>query len=333
MFRFGQRQAVELSAQVFNLFNSDNYTGYQQFIPPLPEVNENFGEPTREDPKRRFQFGVVVPLLSGPVMRAVTARRSPWRRSWPARRRRLHRPFPAPRPLRRATPFAPGGPLPALFDDIQARTFRFFWERYDPGNGPRPRPLPEPVAVEHRRGGLRPDRVPDRRRARLRDARRRGGARPRDPALLRRAPQGPEPTGRTGHRGFFYHFLDMKTGLAQRPDVELSTIDTTLLLAGMLFCQSYFDRAGAGRAGDPRAGRAHLRRASTGPGPRRDPPIVSMGWRPEIGHYDAEWRIYDESMILYVLALGSPTHPLPDTAWRAYTADRAAPRVPRPGRT
>jgi outer membrane receptor protein involved in Fe transport len=58
MFRLGERQAFELSAQVYNLFNSDNFTGYQQFIPPLPEVNENFGEPTREDPKRRLQFGV-----------------------------------------------------------------------------------------------------------------------------------------------------------------------------------------------------------------------------------------------------------------------------------
>ena len=57
-FRFGARQAFELSAQVFNLFNWDNYTGYNQFIPPLPEVNANFGQPTREDPKRRLQFGV-----------------------------------------------------------------------------------------------------------------------------------------------------------------------------------------------------------------------------------------------------------------------------------
>jgi hypothetical protein len=47
-----------------------------------------------------------------------------------------------------------------------------------------------------------------------------------------------------------------------------------------------------------------------------------MGWRPEVGHYDAEWRIYDESMILYVLALGSPTHALSDGAWREYTAGR-----------
>jgi outer membrane receptor protein involved in Fe transport len=57
-FPFAKRQALELSAQVFNLFNWDNYTGYQQFIPPLPEVNPNFGQPTREDPKRRLQFGV-----------------------------------------------------------------------------------------------------------------------------------------------------------------------------------------------------------------------------------------------------------------------------------
>ena len=57
-FRIGARQAVELTAQVFNMFNWDNYTGYQQFIPPLPEVSETFGDPTREDPKRRFQFGV-----------------------------------------------------------------------------------------------------------------------------------------------------------------------------------------------------------------------------------------------------------------------------------
>jgi len=56
-FRFATRQSFELTAQVYNLFNWDNFTGYQQFIPPLPEVNANFGQPTREDPKRRFQLG------------------------------------------------------------------------------------------------------------------------------------------------------------------------------------------------------------------------------------------------------------------------------------
>jgi hypothetical protein len=135
------------------------------------------------------------------------------------------------------------------------------------------------------------------------------------------APQGPEPSGRTGHRGFFYHFLDMKTGLRAAPDVELSTIDTTLLLAGVLFCQSYFDRSGPDeKAIRELAERIYSRVDWTWAAPR--PPIVSMGWRPEVGHYPAEWRIYDESMILYVLALGSPTHPLPDHTWREYTKDR-----------
>jgi hypothetical protein len=58
LFRVGGRSAIEVSAQAFNVFNSDNFTGYQQFIPPLPEVNDDFGRPTREDPKRRLQFGV-----------------------------------------------------------------------------------------------------------------------------------------------------------------------------------------------------------------------------------------------------------------------------------
>jgi hypothetical protein len=89
----------------------------------------------------------------------------------------------------------------------------------------------------------------------------------------------------------------------------------------MLFCQSYFDRADPAEAeiravADRIYGRVEWNWAA----PR--PPIVSMGWRPEVGHYPSEWRIYDESMILYVLGLGSPTHPLPDDAWAAYTATR-----------
>jgi outer membrane receptor protein involved in Fe transport len=58
LLRVGGRGTVELSAQAFNIFNSDNFTGYNQFIPPLPEVNADFGQPNREDPKRRLQFGV-----------------------------------------------------------------------------------------------------------------------------------------------------------------------------------------------------------------------------------------------------------------------------------
>ena len=76
-----------------------------------------------------------------------------------------------------------------------------------------PTASPSRSAVQHRRGRLRAHRLPDRRRARLRHARRRRAERVL--ATLRffdQAPQGPEPAGRTGHRGFFYHFLDMQTG-------------------------------------------------------------------------------------------------------------------------
>src|SRR4029077_2572662 len=56
------------------------------------------------------------------------------------------------------------------------------------------------------------------------------------------SPQGNEPIGKSGFNGFFYHYLDMKNG--QRSGLaELSTVDTALLLGGMLFCQSYFDRS------------------------------------------------------------------------------------------
>lgn len=95
----------------------------------------------------------------------------------------------------------------------------------------------------------------------------------------------------------------MATGHRASPDVELSTIDTTLLLAG-LFCPSYFD----GRDADERA----IRDLAEGIYSRVDwnwaaprPPVVTMGWRSEGGHYEAEWRIYDESMILYI----SPSAP------------------------
>lgn len=224
-------------------------------------------------------------------------------------------------PRRIAEPSAPAAALPVLFDDIQARTFRYFWELGDPKTGLVPDRHPGkspssiaavgfaltayPIGVE--RGYVS-----------------RAAAGTRVLATLRffdQAPQGPEPEGRTGHEGFFYHFLDMRTGFRSAPGVELSTIDTTLLLAGVLFCQSYFDGSTADeRAIRDLAERIYSRVDWNWAAPR--PPIVSMGWRPEVGHYDAEWRIYDESMILYILALGSPTHPLPESAWRVYMTNR-----------
>ena len=115
----------------------------------------------------------------------------------------------------------------------------------------RPRSLSDAVVREHRGGRLRAHCVSDRRRARLRHARPGARARADDAALpagTRRRAQ--RANGMAGYKGFFYHFLDMTTG-ARYDDSELSTVDTALLLAGVLFCQSYFDGDASGGSRDP----------------------------------------------------------------------------------
>jgi hypothetical protein len=125
--------------------------------------------------------------------------------------------------------------------------------------------------------------------------------------------------GCTGYRGLFYHFLDPATG--QRfENIELSTIDTALLLAGVLFCQSYFDHPDAVEdsvraLADSLYLRADWRWAQV------RPPMISHGWTPRGGHLPYDWGGYNEAMILIVLALGSPTHPVEPAAWEGWTKD------------
>ena len=121
----------------------------------------------------------------------------------------------------------------------------------------------------------------------------------------------------TGYRGFYYHFLEPGTGHRFR-DVELSTIDTALLLAGMLFCQSYFDRPGAVEDSIRALADSVYRRVDWRWAQVR-PPMISHGWNPEQGFLEWDWGGYNESMILVILALGSPTHPVPPEAWQGWT--------------
>ena len=127
------------------------------------------------------------------------------------------------------------------------------------------------------------------------------------------APQDSAASGRAGYRGFFYHFLDPGTG-ARFEQVELSTIDTALLLAGALFCQSYFDRR------DPIE--ARIRATAESLYVRVDwswaqarPPGLALGWTPEKGFLPWDWRGYDEAMVLHVLALGATRHPVRGDLW------------------
>ena len=134
--------------------------------------------------------------------------------------------------------------------------------------------------------------------------------------VLYELPQGDAPEGMSGYRGFFYHFLDHQKARRFK-DVELSTIDSGLLLAGVLSCQSYFDRDNPTEKAIREFADLLYRRVEWD-WMLNTNNRISMGWRPERGFIHAEWFGYTEAMILYTLALGSPTHPIPAASWDAW---------------
>jgi hypothetical protein len=132
-----------------------------------------------------------------------------------------------------------------------------------------------------------------------------------------RSRQGPEPDA-TGHHGFYYHFLDLQTG-ARAWQCELSTVDSALLLGGMLTAAAYFDGAAPAEREirdltDRLYARVDWRWAQNGGA------TVTHGWRPESGFLPFRWEGYDEALLLYVLGLGSPTHPLSRESYRAWAS-------------
>jgi hypothetical protein len=130
-------------------------------------------------------------------------------------------------------------------------------------------------------------------------------------------PQGPEPDA-SGYKGFFYHFLDIETG-RRVWQCELSTIDSAFLFAGMLTAAAYFDQDTADEAEIRRLADALYRRADWD-WARDGGATLTHGWHPESGFIPHRYEGYDEGLLLYVLGLGSPTHPLPPESYAAYCA-------------
>ena len=126
--------------------------------------------------------------------------------------------------------------------------------------------------------------------------------------FLAASPQGPEPDA-TGHHGFYYHFLDMNSG-RRAWKCELSTIDTALLIAGVLAAAAYFQSEVAEEE-EIRALTDTLYRRVDWTWALAGGATVCKGWTPEGGFFPGRWEGYDESLILYLLGLGSPTFPLP----------------------
>jgi hypothetical protein len=209
--------------------------------------------------------------------------------------------------------------LPPFYDEIEERTFRYFWE------------------TVNRKNGLIPDKWPYRSSASIaavgfalpayaigvdRGWCTRAEARDLTLTTLRffwNSPQGPERTGVTGYKGFFYHFLDMKTGLRYR-NTELSSVDTTILLMGCLFAGQYFDGDHPGEREIRKLAQDLYARADWNHFRSDGRSAISMGWHPENGLIARSWDGMNEGMCIYILALAAPIHAVPPNSWNVWTA-------------
>jgi hypothetical protein len=226
------------------------------------------------------------------------------------------------------------GGLDPEIAELQERTFRWFWDvtPHETGLTPDRWPTPSfcsvaavgsaltvyPIGVEN--GWITRDQARERTLNTIR--------------FFHDAPQGPQATGVTGHKGFFYHFLDMETGHRFR-DTELSTVDTTLLLGGMFFAARYFDGDHPEEAEIRRLVEAVYARVEWPWAQPYGDSYITMGWRPENGFIPAKWEGYNEAMLVILLAMGSPSHPVEPEAWdtwcstysRSWTEDRGQPHL------
>lgn len=210
---------------------------------------------------------------------------------------------------------------------LERKTFKYFWSETNPQNGL----LPDntlgnvpasiggvgmalaayPVGVE-RRFTSRP-RAIERVLTTLR--------------FFHESEQGPDPAA-TGYRGFYYHFLDARTG-RRAWKCELSTIDTAILLGGALTSAAYFDGPSAPEREIRALAKALYERVDWKRAQNRGA-TVTHGWKPERGFLPYRWEGYNEALLLYVLGLGSETSPLPKSSYSAWTETRLeAPVRPR----
>ena len=132
-------------------------------------------------------------------------------------------------------------------------------------------------------------------------------------------PQGPGTSGVIGYNGWFYHFLDMNTAL-RASGSELSSIDTTLLLSGILYAKQYFNGTNANETSIRTMADAIFNGVNW-TWMAQGTSAVAMGWQPTTGFTTfGNWVGYDEGMILYLLGLGTATNPLPASAWNYWTS-------------
>jgi hypothetical protein len=205
-----------------------------------------------------------------------------------------------------------------FLDDLQRRSFQYFWDQADPATGlvpDRARIDGSPLDNNHRnvastaatgfgltaiciatdRGWLKRNEARERVRNTLQFF------------AIKAFHQ----------HGWFYHWLDAKSG-ERRWNSEVSSIDTALLVAGVLTVRKYFrDDPEIGKLATTIYERIDFHWMLNG-----DPLLLSHGWKPETGFLKARWDTYSEDTILYLLAIASPSHPIPARSWYALWRDR-----------
>jgi hypothetical protein len=113
------------------------------------------------------------------------------------------------------------------------------------------------------------------------------------------------------HRGFFYHFANPETG-ERMFDSEVSSVDTAILLCGVLMCREHFRHPGVRELVDLIFKRVDWTWLS------EDTSLLTHGWTPEIGFLPSRWDYYSELMMMYLLGMGSSEHPLKPETWNAW---------------
>jgi hypothetical protein len=207
----------------------------------------------------------------------------------------------------------------ALLDSLQYTSFRFFWNEANPANGLiKDRSTPASassiasvgfgltaicIGIDH--GWVSRTDGRDRVQTTLN--------------TFWNGPQGSGASGYIGYKGLFYHFLDMNTAL-RTWNSEVSTIDSALLFAGILDAKQYFSTSDPGDIQVRAIADSIYQRADWNFFRNFNQGIL-MGWKPGTGFAGyGQWIGYNEAMIMYILALGSPTHAVPDNAWSAWTS-------------
>jgi hypothetical protein len=113
------------------------------------------------------------------------------------------------------------------------------------------------------------------------------------------------------HRGFFYHFANPETG-ERMFDSEVSSVDTTILLCGILSCREHFRHPGVAQLANLIFNRVDWTWLS------EDTSLLTHGWTPEVGFLASRWDYYSELMMMYLLGMGSSAYPLRQETWNAW---------------